>query len=153
MEFTHIAKSGRVKMVDVSWKKPVKRTAIAKGKILLKPETIDLIKKRMIKKGDVLACARIAGITGGKKTGELIPLCHNIFIDQIDVDFEITSRGIAIEAKAVCVDRTGAEMEAITAVCIAAITIYDMCKAVDKNMVITDIRLLKKIKEPLNENI
>lgn len=149
MELSHTDKNGKALMVDISAKPVVKRTAIARGKICLQPETVELVKKNQIKKGDVLACARIAGITGGKETSDLIPLCHNILIDQITVDFEIANDGIEITSTAVCSGKTGIEMEAITAVSVAAITIYDMCKAVDKQMVIGDIQLLEKKKEPI----
>ncbi len=149
MELSHIDNTGKATMVDISAKPRVKRTAVARGCIHLKPETILLLRQGSLKKGDALACARIAGISGGKKTSDLIPLCHNIAIDQIDIDFEVGDSSVRIEAKAVCVDKTGIEMEALTAVSIAALTIYDMCKAVDKEMRITDIQLVEKRKEPI----
>jgi len=134
-------------MVDISSKKPVKRTAKARGVITLQPETICLIKEELIKKGDVLAVARVAGIMGAKKTSELIPLCHNIEIDSVNIDFYVGECEIGIERVAVCTDKTGIEMEALSAVSIAALTIYDMCKAVDKQMSIGSIVLVEKTKE------
>ncbi len=149
MEFSHVDKEGNAVMVNVSAKPKVKRTARAQGKIYLKPGTIKMIKDQLIKKGDVLTVAKIAGITGGKRTSELIPLCHNISIDQVSVDMEIKQDHILITGSTVCTDKTGIEMEALTAVSIAALTVYDMCKAVDKEMRITDIHLLEKTKEVL----
>jgi cyclic pyranopterin phosphate synthase len=147
MELSHIDRTGKLYMVDVSGKEPMRRIALAKGKILLKKETMELLKQNQLKKGDALACARVAGINAAKKTQELIPLCHNIFIDNISVDFEFLDNGIEITAKTLCVAKTGIEMEALTAVSVAALTLYDMCKAVDKEMVITNIRLKEKKKE------
>ncbi len=146
---THLDSNGNARMVDVSAKVPVKRTAIAEGQIQMAPETIKLLKEGLMKKGDVLTTAKIAAISGAKKTSDLIPLCHNIEIDLIDLDFTVTNDSIKISSIAVCTDKTGIEMEAITAVSIAALTIYDMCKAVDKNMIISDIRLIKKTKEEI----
>ena len=139
--------SGKARMVDVSSKPKVRRTARAEGKIRLLPETLERIRENLIDKGDVLAAAKLAGIAGAKRTAQLIPLCHNIAIDWVDVQFELQRDSIHITATAVCTDKTGIEMEALTAVSIAALTIYDMCKAVDKNMAIGDIRLLEKVKE------
>ena len=147
MEFSHIDKEGKVKMVDIGNKDIVKRKAVASGTILLKPETIDKLKNKLLKKGDPIAAATVAGISGAKRTSELIPLCHNIPLDTVDLEFEIQENGIRIESTAVCTGKTGVEMEALTAVSTAALTIYDMCKAVDKEMVITDITLDKKTKE------
>ncbi len=147
MDFSHLDKDGNAVMVDVSGKPMVRRTALAEGKIFMSPETIKLIKEKLIKKGDVLTVAKIAGITAGKKTSDLIPLCHNISIDQINVNMEIKEKSILITAVSVCTDKTGIEMEALTAVSVAALTIYDMCKAVDKKMQIGDIKLLEKTKE------
>ena len=149
MEFSHLDKNGNAVMVDVSRKPKVRRTARAEGKIFMKEETIEKIKKQLIKKGDVLTVAKIAGITGGKQTSNLIPLCHNIEIDQISVDFTINENHIVIKSSSLCTNKTGIEMEALTAVSIAALTIYDMCKAVDKEMRITDIHLIEKTKESL----
>ena len=145
-ELSHIDDTGAARMVDVSGKPSVRRVARAKGKIRLQAETLELIKEGLVKKGDVLATARIAGISAAKKTSDLIPLCHNIEIDCVNVDFEIEENGIRISTEAVCTDKTGIEMEALTAASIAALTIYDMCKAVDKKMVISDVCLLEKTK-------
>ena len=149
MEFSHLDKDGNAVMVDVSAKPIVRRTAKAEGKIFLSPDTIKLINEKLIKKGDVLTVAKIAGITAGKKTSDLIPLCHNISIDQISVEMEIKDNFILITAGSVCTDKTGIEMEALTAVSVAALTVYDMCKAVDKKMEIGDIKLLEKVKETI----
>ena len=145
--FSHLDDSGKARMVDVSAKPRVRRTARAQGRISLSPETIGRIRKNLIEKGDVLAAAKLAGISAAKSTAQLIPLCHNIAIDWVDVQFELERDSIRITATAVCTDRTGIEMEALTAVALAALTIYDMCKAVDGNMSIGEIRLLEKVKE------
>jgi len=147
MEFSHVDQNGRAKMVDVSSKKAARRIARAYGYIKMSTNTIALIRENMILKGDVLTVAKIAGINATKQTSTLIPLCHNIEIDFVDVDFVIKDDRILIRSIAVCVDRTGIEMEALTAVSVAALTVYDMCKAVDKNMVISDIRLVDKVKK------
>jgi len=146
MTFTHFNEEGMAKMVDVSDKKVTDRTATASGSIYVSNAIIDKIKNNDMKKGDVLSVAQIAGIMGAKKTSELIPMCHNIFISGADLKFaidEINSK-IEIIATVKTSGQTGIEMEALTAVSIASLTIYDMCKAVDKNMVISDIKLLKK---------
>lgn len=150
MEFSHIDETGQVKMVDVSHKVIEKRTAIARGTIHLNPRTIEMIRKGGMKKGDPLACARVAGIMGAKKTGELIPLCHNIPLDQVQVDFVILPDSILIESRTVASGKTGVEMEALMAVSIAAMTLYDMCKAVDQEMIIGDIKLIQKKKETVS---
>jgi cyclic pyranopterin phosphate synthase len=147
LEFTHLDKNGKATMVDVSNKPVVKRTALAEGFIYLQENTIQMIKENIMKKGDVLTVAQIAGIMGGKKASELIPLCHNIEIENISVNCEIEKSRIKITGKAICTQKTGIEMEALTSVSIAALTIWDMCKAVDKKMRIGDITLLKKTKE------
>ncbi len=149
MEFSHLNERGEVNMVDISGKKIVHREAVASGIVYLRKETIELIKNNLIKKGDVLSIARIAGIVGAKKAFELIPLCHNIPINKIDVHFDIKKDRINIRSKAICDAKTGIEMEALTAVSIACLTIYDMCKAVDKSMVISDIKLEKKTKDEI----
>jgi len=146
---THVDETGAARMVDVSRKKPLKRTARARGRIALCPETVRLIRENAIAKGDVLAAARIAGIMGAKRTSDLIPLCHNIEIEHVSVDLRILSDGVEIEATALCTEKTGIEMEALTAVSVAALTIWDMCKAVDKTMRIGDILLVEKKKEEL----
>ena len=147
MDFSHIDESGQVRMVDISGKPVVKRRAIASGEVRMKGGTIEQIAKGLLKKGDPLAMARVAGIMAAKRTADLIPLCHPLPIDRVGVDFEMRDDGVRIRAEVVTVARTGVEMEAITAVAAAALTIYDMCKAVDKEMVIGDIRLESKTKE------
>ena len=146
LEFTHFNEAGRSKMVDVSEKKSTERVAIAKGAITMKKETLQKVMAGQMKKGDVLGVAQIAGIMGVKRTADLIPMCHNIFISGSDIDFEIdeASSRILIEATVKNTGQTGVEMEALTAVSVAALTIYDMCKAVDKEMTIEAIYLAKK---------
>ena len=149
MPLTHVNASGEANMVDVSDKPVMHREAAASGTILLQKETVASIKNNLLKKGDVLSVARIAAIGGAKKTFDLIPLCHNIPINKIDVSFDIGEDRIRIGSRAVCDAKTGIEMEALTAVSIAALTIYDMCKAVDKTIVITDIKLEEKLKREI----
>lgn len=146
MTFTHLDKEGNAIMVDVSDKEITSRTAIACGKILVNEEIIASIKDNTNKKGDVLAVARVAGIMAAKKTSELIPLCHLLMLTKCTIDFEIKEAESAIIATCtVKTDgKTGVEMEALTGVQIALLTIYDMCKAIDKKMVITDVHLLNK---------
>ncbi|QAA33322.1 cyclic pyranopterin monophosphate synthase MoaC [Clostridium manihotivorum] len=144
MEFSHFNEEGRAHMVNVSDKADTKRVAVARGTIKMKKETIRLIKEGLIKKGDVLSVSQVGGIMGAKKTWELIPMCHNILLTGSDISFEVKEEEIEIQATVSTIGKTGVEMEALTAVNIAALTIYDMCKAVDKEMVITDIRLIKK---------
>lgn len=146
-EFSHINEDGKANMVDVGYKPSQTRKAIAEGFIKLDSNTIKLITENQLKKGDVLTVAEIAGIMGGKKTSELIPLCHPLMISKIEVKTTITETGIHVSALAKCIGQTGIEMEALTAVSIALLTIYDMCKAVDKNMIIEKIKLLEKTKE------
>lgn len=147
MGLSHLDAEGRAVMVDVSGKPRVRRTAKAAGRLLASGETIRLIREKLLEKGDALAVARVAGIAAAKRTADLVPLCHNIRIDQVTVDFELKETSVEITARAVCTESTGIEMEALTAVCVAALTLYDMCKAVDKGMRITDISLLEKTKE------
>lgn len=146
MELTHLDKNGNAVMVDVSEKEVTHRTAIACGKILVSQEILDSIKENTNKKGDVLAVARVAGIMAAKRTSELIPLCHLLMLTKCTVDFTINEEENYIEASCtVKTDgKTGVEMEALTGVQIALLTIYDMCKAIDKKMVITDVHLLSK---------
>lgn len=143
---SHIDEKGKANMVDVSNKSIQKRIATAKGEILLKKETIRLIEENQIKKGDVLKIAEFAGILAAKKTSELIPLCHPLYLTKVDVSANITETGVCIESTVICVGQTGVEMEALTAVQVGLLTIYDMCKAVDKQMIITNVTLIDKIK-------
>jgi len=145
-KFTHFDEEGRSKMVDVSEKKVTKREAVAKGRVKMQAETLKMIIEKRIKKGDVLDVARVAGIMGAKKTSDFIPMCHPLEITGIDIDFKpsIENCDIEIKSRVKVIGRTGVEMEALTSVSVAALTIYDMCKAVDKNMVISDIRLEEK---------
>ncbi len=139
-------------MVNVAAKPIVKRTAVAAGKIWLAPATIEAIRDERMPKGDVLTVAKIAGITAAKQTGHTIPLCHTVILDQVDVEFQVADDHIQIQATAICAGRTGVEMEALSAVCGAALGIYDMCKAVDKQMSIGEIKLLEKTKTPIEES-
>jgi cyclic pyranopterin phosphate synthase len=147
MDFSHLDSEGKAVMVDVSAKPRMRRSAAAAGMVLMQPETLRMISERLLKKGDALAVARVAGISAAKKTSELIPLCHNIRIDHVSVELTLCTDGVQITSRAICTETTGIEMEALTAVSVAALTLYDMCKAVDKQMVITDIRLTEKTKE------
>ena len=144
--FTHLDKSGKAKMVDISEKSVVHRTAIAKGEIILSAKIIKAIKNQQVPKGDVLTVAKLAGIQAAKRTAELIPLCHPIQISNISIEFELKKDRIIVEAQVTGIAKTGFEMEALTAVTIACLTIYDMCKAVDKQMIIQNIRLIRKWK-------
>lgn len=145
--FSHIDEHGHAKMVDVSNKTLQLRRASANGKIFLASDTIKLIQQNQIEKGDVLTVAKIAGIQAAKQTAYLIPLCHPLTIDNINMQLHIAENSIIAESEVKCVGKTGVEMEALTAVNIALLTIYDMCKAVDKNMQIGEIKLLKKEKQ------
>lgn len=144
-ELSHFDADGKIKMVDVSDKETTVRQAVASGKVLLDEATIKLLQKGENPKGNPLEIARIAGIMAAKKTSELIPLCHQINLSKVDVRIEFTSDGINIEAEAKTASQTGVEMEALTAVSVAALTIYDMCKAVQKDIKITEIQLESKI--------
>ena len=145
MELSHIDENGKANMVDIAEKKRTLRTARAEGFVKMKPETQKIIRENAAKKGDVLSAASFAGIQGAKKTWELIPLCHNIPIDKVDIHFEFVAEdSLKIESFASCEYKTGIEMEALTAVSIAALCIYDMCKAIDRSIVIENIRLLEK---------
>ncbi|MFQ5914481.1 MAG: cyclic pyranopterin monophosphate synthase MoaC [Nitrospinota bacterium] len=161
-QLTHVNPSGRAHMVDVGEKPVTRRDAVARGRVWMRPETLDLIRDNTAAKGDVLGVARVAGIQAAKKTGELIPLCHSLSISGVDVDFSLglgaaksrlrstaaketgDTAWVDIEARVRVAARTGVEMEALTAVGVAALTIYDMCKAADRSMVISDIRLVSK---------
>jgi cyclic pyranopterin phosphate synthase len=150
MALSHTNPDGSATMVDISGKAEEHREAVAHGSVLLKPETIRLIRENQVQKGDVIATARIAGIAAAKKTADLIPLCHTISLNQVTVDFNILEEKVVITAKAVCDGKTGVEMEALTAVSVAALTIYDMCKAVDSSMVISDVALSRKVKRAIH---
>ena len=145
MELSHLDPSGRARMVDVSGKEITAREAVAAGFVAMNPATLRLLSEDS-PKGDVLAAARIAGIMAAKRTSELIPLCHNVPLESVSVELTADSgrSGVAIRATARCSGKTGVEMEALTAVTVAALTVYDMCKAVDRSMVIGEIRLLRK---------
>lgn len=145
-DFTHFNHQGRAKMVDVGEKPSSRRTAVASGRVLVNEETFSLIQSGGIKKGDVLTVAQIAGIMGTKRTPDLIPMCHPILLDGVDLELRLDKqrRSVEITATVSCAGHTGVEMEALTAVSTAALTIYDMCKAVQKDMVISDLRLLQK---------
>lgn len=145
-DFTHFNEQGRAKMVDVGEKPPTRRSATAAGRVLVNEETFRLIKSGGMKKGDVLTVAQVAGVMGAKRTPELIPMCHPILIDGIDLRLSLNEDRLSVEIEATvsCDGRTGVEMETLTAVSAAALTVYDMCKAVQKDMVIEDIRLIRK---------
>jgi cyclic pyranopterin phosphate synthase len=150
-QLSHLDSHGEARMVDVSAKPPMRRVAVARGEIRLQRATLKLVRSRSVAKGNVLAAARLAGILAAKRTGELIPLCHPLPLSHCEVNFEFPRTGdrIVITAAAKITAQTGVEMEALTAVSIAALTIYDMCKAVDKSMRIMDVRLLRKDKQAL----
>ena len=145
-KFTHIDDEGKVRMVDVTDKKPTLREAVAEASVMMSTETFNLIRSRKVKKGNVLETARIAGIMAAKKTSELIPMCHPLNITHVQVDFSADENRncIDIEARVRIIDQTGVEMEALTAASVAALTIYDMCKSYDKAMTISKIQLLRK---------
>ena len=145
-DFTHFNDEGRARMVDVGEKPETRRTATAAARVLVSPQTFALIRSGGMKKGDVLTVAQVAGVMGAKRTPDLIPMCHPIPISGIDLSLSLDEQrlSVEIEASVRCDGRTGVEMEALTAVSVAALTVYDMCKAVQKDMVISDIRLLSK---------
>ena len=144
---SHVDRDGRARMVDVSAKPTLRRSATARGFIALSQPTLELVRNNGIQKGDVLAVAKLAGIMGAKQTAGLIPLCHQVEIEFVDVQLQLQQTGVLIEAVARCSDKTGIEMEALTAVSVAALAVYDMCKAVDKTMRIGPIELVQKTKE------
>jgi cyclic pyranopterin phosphate synthase len=146
-EFSHLGDDGRARMVDVGHKPVQSRTALAEGMVYCAPETLAALRDKALPKGDVLTVAKIAGIQAAKHTDELIPLCHSLPLDGVEMRFTPRDDGVLIEAEVHTHARTGVEMEALTAVCVAALAIYDMCKAVDKGMVIGDVRLVRKMKE------
>ena len=145
-DFTHFNDEGRARMVDVGEKPESVRTAVAAGRVLVNRETFELIRSGGMKKGDVLTVAQIAGIMGAERTPELIPMCHPVSVEGIDLSLSLCEERLSVEIRAQlrCSGRTGVEMEALTAVSCAALTVYDMCKAVQKDIVISDIRLLSK---------
>lgn len=145
-DLTHMDSQGRPKMVDVTQKKDTQRTAVAKGTVYMQPETLERILQGTLKKGDVLSVAQTAGIMAVKKTWDVIPMCHNIPISGVEMDMipDTESSAIHISVKAVTYGKTGIEMEALHGVAVAALTIYDMCKAIDRGMRITDVRLVEK---------
>ena len=146
MDISHFNESGQTRMVNVGYKADTKRTAVAAGRVLVSRETLELIRSGGMKKGDVLGTAQIGGIMGAKNTPHIIPMCHPIMLSGVDIDFQLNDQDCAVEitATATCTGATGVEMEALTAVSVAALTVYDMCKAVQKDMVIDNIRLLRK---------
>jgi len=150
-EFTHFNEAGRARMVDVSQKAATHRTAMAQARVLMQPETLEKIRRGKIAKGDVLAVAQTAGIMGAKRTPDLIPMCHPLLLSRVDIDFKEEPQpnrqglcSITVMSTVKTTGQTGVEMEALTAVAVAALTIYDMCKAVDRGMIFTDICLLEK---------
>lgn len=149
---THTDNQGKANMVDVGAKPVQKRTATATGKIQLQKETLELIKDNLIRKGDVISVAELAGIMAAKATSSLIPLCHPLSLTKVDANARLEEDGIRITTKVNCNGQTGVEMEALTACSIALLTIYDMCKAVDHTMVIGEIRLIEKKKEDIIQN-
>src|SRR5436309_8461461 len=151
-QLSHVGADGRAQMVDVSAKPMSKRKAVASGKIQLQRETIELISKDQIAKGNVLASARIAGIQAAKQTAQLIPLCHTLPLGEVKVDIVTSNQGAEVKCTAQTVAQNGVEMEALVGVAVALLTIYDMCKAVDKEMQIYDVRLTSKTKRPVAAN-
>jgi cyclic pyranopterin phosphate synthase len=148
--FSHLDDEGAARMVDVGEKGVIRRTATAGGCVEMAPETVELLREKALPKGDALNTARIAGVMAAKRTPDLIPLCHGLNLTAVDLEFTVKNERIEILAVARASDRTGVEMEALTAVSVAALTLYDMCKAVDKGMVIGDVRLLEKTKEEVH---
>jgi len=144
MEFSHINAQGRARMVDVTEKPQTCRMAMAAGTVRMKRETVEMIRSGGVAKGDVLAVAQVAGIMAAKRTAELIPMCHPISLTGVDIRFELEETAVKIQASVRCKGETGVEMEALTAVSAAALTIYDMCKALQRDMELTEIRLLEK---------
>jgi cyclic pyranopterin monophosphate synthase len=145
--FSHLDEEGAARMVDVGGKAMIQRTATATGRISMSQETVELLREKALPKGDALNTARIAGVMAAKRTPDLIPLCHGLNLTSVDLDFAVSDDGVEILGVARANDRTGVEMEALIAVSVAALTLYDMCKAVDKGMEIGDIKLLEKTKE------
>lgn len=146
MKLSHLDEKGRARMVDIGGKQPLKRVAIAEGRVFISERTRSVIEAAGLPKGNPLEVARLAGIQAAKKTSELIPLCHGIHLDFVDVQIELRDSAFYIRSEVACRWATGVEMEALTAVAVSALTLYDMCKAVDKKMVIGEIRLVEKRK-------
>ncbi|MFP4447333.1 MAG: cyclic pyranopterin monophosphate synthase MoaC [Bacteroidales bacterium] len=146
-KFSHTDNQGKARMVNVGGKKDQRRIARAEGKILLQPGTIELIRKNELEKGSVLMVAELAGVQAAKKTSDLIPLCHPLQLNHITVKAQLIEKGVKVESSAEYTGKTGVEMEALTAVNVALLTVYDMCKAVDNNMIITEVQLIEKQKE------
>ena len=146
LTLSHVDDEGRARMVDVSAKSPTARTAVARGRVLVGEEAFGLVRANKIRKGDVLTVAQIAGIFGAKQTSRLIPLCHDVLLEGVDLDLELNEEAFAIDVRAYVktTGPTGVEMEALTAVSVAALTIYDMCKSVSREIVVTDVQLLAK---------
>jgi cyclic pyranopterin phosphate synthase len=148
--FSHLDEEGTARMVDVGGKAVIRRTATATGRVSMAPETVQALREKALPKGDALNTAKIAGVMAAKRTPDLIPLCHGLNLTSVDLEFTVFDDGVEILATSRASDRTGVEMEALTAVSVAALTLYDMCKAVDKGMEIGDIKLLEKTKEALS---
>lgn len=148
-DFSHLDRHDRVNMVDVGAKPVSVRVAIARGRIRLAPKTLALLRQRRMRKGNVIVTAEIAGIQAAKRTAELIPLCHPVALSQVTVRCELHPSGVEVTGTATCIGQTGVEMEALTAVSVALLTLYDMCKAVDKKMVIGPVKLVSKTKTPV----
>lgn len=144
MQSSHFDETGRARMMDISEKKDTLRTAVARGKVSLKKETVQLIREGLIGKGDVLAVAQVAGIMASKNTSGIIPMCHNILLNSVEIKYDIKENEIEIEGRVKAFGKTGVEMEALTCVSAAALTIYDMCKSVDRDMIISNIMLIYK---------
>ncbi len=152
-ELSHVDPEGRARMVDVGAKPVQRRVARARGRLLLNAETRELVRENRARKGDVLTVAQIAGIAAAKRTAELIPLCHPLALDHVEVTLRLAADGIEAEATARCAARTGAEMEALTAVSVALLTAWDMCKSSDRKMRIAEVELLEKTKEEMKEEV
>ena len=148
--FSHLDEEGTARMVDVGGKAVIRRTATATGRVSMAPETVQALREKALPKGDALNTAKIAGVMAAKRTPDLIPLCHGLNLTSVDLRFTVFDDGVEILATSRASDRTGVEMEALTAVSVAALTLYDMCKAVDKGMEIGEIKLLEKTKEALS---
>jgi cyclic pyranopterin phosphate synthase len=146
-KFSHLDEEGATRMVDVGEKAVIRRTATAMGRVQMAPDTVELLREQALPKGNALNTARIAGVMAAKRTPDLIPLCHGLNLTSVDLEFTVRDEEVEILATARASDRTGVEMEALTAVSVAALTLYDMCKAVDKGIVIGDVKLLEKTKE------